>query len=258
MLGARVLGAFVLAPVVLGAAYLGGAPLSALVFVGSVLGLAELRNMLARREVHLWFCAGVVASGLFAASALAGNPIVLLCIVAASTMSTLAFPVLSRQSVLQTDVAATLYGILYVPYLASHVVLLRRLGVWPLALAIGATWSCDVFAYFAGKAFGRHKLLPRVSPGKSWEGTIAGVLAATAFAVLAGRYALLPLSTSVVAGVLLGTVGQVGDLAESALKRYCGVKDSGSLIPGHGGVLDRFDSLLFNGTALYYFLTLVK
>jgi phosphatidate cytidylyltransferase len=122
-----------------------------------------------------------------------------------------------------------------------------------------AIWMCDSGAYFAGRAFGRHKLFPRVSPNKTWEGAIAGFLAAVLAFVLFRQFLLpyLSLRDALVCGGIIGIFGQIGDLVESLLKRDAGVKDSSTLIPGHGGVLDRFDSLLFVAPLLFCFLDFV-
>ncbi|MBI5474376.1 MAG: phosphatidate cytidylyltransferase [Ignavibacteriae bacterium] len=122
-----------------------------------------------------------------------------------------------------------------------------------------AIWMCDSLAYFAGRMFGRHKLFERVSPNKTWEGAIAGYLGADMTFIAAQQF-VLPYMTVVdafICGSIVGVFGQIGDLAESLLKRDAGVKDSSALIPGHGGVLDRFDSLIFVSPLLYLFLRLV-
>lgn len=119
-------------------------------------------------------------------------------------------------------------------------------------------WICDSAAFFLGTAFGKHKLFPRISPNKSWEGAVAGFI----FAVLTMTAAhfiildFLSLTESIILGAIIGIVGQVGDLIESLIKRDAEVKDSSSLIPGHGGVFDRFDSLLFSSPFVYLYLTL--
>ncbi len=120
-------------------------------------------------------------------------------------------------------------------------------------------WMCDSLAYFAGRTLGKHKLFERVSPNKTWEGAIAGYLGAVITFVAAQQF-VLPYMTVVdalICGSVVGVFGQIGDLAESLLKRDAGVKDSSALIPGHGGVLDRFDSLIFVSPLLYLFLRLV-
>ena len=114
----------------------------------------------------------------------------------------------------------------------------------PLLMTIVAVWAADVTAYLVGSAVGRRKIAPRISPGKTWEGTVAGVIAAGLVVILWSRPELgLPTESFVIA-VLIGPVAFAGDLVESWLKRRAGVKDSGTLLPGHGGVLDRIDSLL--------------
>lgn len=122
-----------------------------------------------------------------------------------------------------------------------------------------AIWVCDSAAFSVGRKLGRHKLFPRVSPNKTWEGAVAGFVAALAVFVLARALVLpyLSVAQSLVCGSIVGVVGQVGDLAESLLKRDAGVKDSSSLIPGHGGVLDRFDSLLFVAPAMFAYLDFI-
>ncbi|KXK56872.1 MAG: phosphatidate cytidylyltransferase [Chlorobi bacterium OLB7] len=119
-------------------------------------------------------------------------------------------------------------------------------------------WTCDSFAYYGGRLFGKHKLFERVSPKKTWEGAISGAFGAVG-AMLAMRALALPFLTvtdAIVMGLICGIFGQLGDLAESHLKRDAGVKDSSQLIPGHGGILDRFDSLLFVSPMIYLYLLL--
>jgi phosphatidate cytidylyltransferase len=113
-----------------------------------------------------------------------------------------------------------------------------------LLIAAIPIWCGDTAAIFAGKAFGKHKMAPALSPNKTWEGGIANFLACVIAALAVGRHAGLETLTSVALGINCGVMGQIGDLFESSLKRTAGVKDSGTLLPGHGGVLDRLDSLL--------------
>jgi len=132
-------------------------------------------------------------------------------------------------------------------------------GGYTVISIFAAIWICDTAAYFIGRSIGRHKLFPRVSPNKTWEGAVAGFIAAIGVFLLA-RVLVLPylsVPQSIVCGSIVGLIGQVGDLAESLLKRDAGVKDSSSLIPGHGGVLDRFDSLLFVAPAMFVYLDFI-
>ena len=133
-----------------------------------------------------------------------------------------------------------------------------------VAFPLAVTWINDTFAYFGGRRFGKHKLIPRVSPGKTREGTIAGLIGGVLTAVLYGQFVFeqwlgIPFGilAGVMGGVLLSAGAVVGDLAESLLKREAGVKDSGTLLPGHGGVLDRFDALYFTLPIAYWFLHFV-
>lgn len=147
-------------------------------------------------------------------------------------------------------------GLLYLPLLLGHLVLLRQLpeGREWIFLTLMAVMACDSFALFTGVKFGKRKLYPAVSPNKSQEGGIGGLLGAV-IAVMVAKFTFLPLLgyvDGILFGLLLGCVGQVGDLFESLLKRACGVKDSGTIIPGHGGLLDRLDSLLFAFPLSYY------
>ena len=132
-------------------------------------------------------------------------------------------------------------------------------GGWTIIAIFASLWMCDTMAYFGGRTMGKHKLFVRVSPNKTWEGAVWGFLGAVA-AMLAMRAWVLPymaVHQALVIGVLIGVFGQIGDLAESAMKRDAGIKDSSSLIPGHGGVLDRFDSLIFVAPILYLYIDFV-
>ncbi|MFH2004311.1 MAG: phosphatidate cytidylyltransferase [Bacteroidota bacterium] len=132
-------------------------------------------------------------------------------------------------------------------------------GGYTIITIFATIWICDTAAYFGGKFLGKHKLFERVSPNKTWEGAIAGFLFAIVAAV-AAKYFLLEyftLQDAIVLGVIVGIFGQLGDLVESLLKRDAGIKDSSSLIPGHGGVLDRFDSLLFVSPVFYLYLDFI-
>jgi phosphatidate cytidylyltransferase len=134
---------------------------------------------------------------------------------------------------------------------------LRAIDRFWLLYALAINWVGDIAAYYTGRTFGRHKLAPRVSPGKSWEGAIGSLIFTVALGIWYGRATGLPLpwwqfgALSAVANA----AGQIGDLAESALKRGAGLKDSGTLLPGHGGFLDRLDSSLFTLPVVYFFLT---
>jgi phosphatidate cytidylyltransferase len=152
--------------------------------------------------------------------------------------------------------AWTIAGILYLGWLLSYLVALRGLdgGRNWVFFALFTTFASDTAAFFIGRALGRHKLAPRVSPGKTWEGTIAGVFGAIIVSLLFTLLIPISYAHAIVLGILVSIFGQLGDLVESLLKRNMGVKDSSRLIPGHGGFLDRIDSVVFAGVVVYYYV----
>jgi phosphatidate cytidylyltransferase len=158
------------------------------------------------------------------------------------------------------SVGASILGVMYVALLGSHLVAVRtgftpRLSRDLLAFFFLVIMGSDIGAYYTGRLIGKHKLAPKISPGKTWEGLIGGVVAALAMAALAHFWFFrdLPLKLALPLAALMTIVGVLGDLTESALKRGAGAKDAASLLPGHGGILDRLDSLLFNAPLIYYF-----
>jgi len=158
------------------------------------------------------------------------------------------------------SVGATILGVLYIPLLGSHLVMLRTgfnqtLSAHLLSFFFLVLMGGDTGAYYVGRALGKRKLAPSISPGKTWEGAFGGLVAALAMATLAHFWFFreLPLKYTLPLATLMTVVGIFGDLVESALKRGAGAKDAANLLPGHGGILDRLDSLLFNAPLIYYF-----
>lgn len=145
-------------------------------------------------------------------------------------------------------------AILYGAFLPSHFLLLRAepQGLALLLLVMLGTWAADTGAYFIGTKWGRHKLAPAISPNKSVEGAVGGILLAALAAQYVNNRLQIGLLPGWVLGIVIGIAAGVGDLFESALKREAGVKDAGWILPGHGGVLDRIDSLLFTVPVVYY------
>jgi phosphatidate cytidylyltransferase len=153
-------------------------------------------------------------------------------------------------------VVATLLPIVYVGWLLGHALLLGVLpdGAHLVLLLVGTTWAGESAALLVGSVVGRHPLAPVISPRKTVEGAVGQLVASIIAAFVLGAW-LLPqwsVGATVLTGAVLGVLGQIGDLAESVIKRSVGAKDTGGLIPGHGGVLDRLDGLLFNAPALFY------
>ncbi len=168
------------------------------------------------------------------------------------------------------NIGSTLVGIFYIGILSAAIIDLREFyrdsaftypqGGYLIISILASIWICDSAAYFIGSAFGKHKLFPRVSPNKSWEGAVAGFIFAVVGMIAAHEFILnfLELKDVIVIGLIVGLFGQIGDLIESLIKRDSHVKDSSSIIPGHGGILDRFDSLLFTAPIVYLYLTLIR
>ena len=155
---------------------------------------------------------------------------------------------------------ATILGVLYVVLLGGHLVALRtgfeeKLSAHLLSFFFLILMGADTGAYYVGRAIGKHKLAPAISPGKTWEGVAGGVVAALALAAVAHFWFFkeLPLKWALPLAAMMVVLGILGDLTESALKRGAGAKDTAKLLPGHGGALDRLDSLLFNAPLIYYF-----
>jgi len=162
-----------------------------------------------------------------------------------------------------TDFAVTIAGVLYIGWLGAYLISLRALpdGLWGLWVTLPAVWFADTGAYFIGKRFGRHKLSPRLSPKKTWEGYVGGILAGSLGAVawvalwelwFPPSPVLTPIRVALL-GLVIAVITPLGDLGESMIKRQVGIKDSSQLIPGHGGVFDRIDSWLWAGVIGYYF-----
>ncbi|NJD01593.1 MAG: phosphatidate cytidylyltransferase [Ruminiclostridium sp.] len=166
-----------------------------------------------------------------------------------------------------TDIAVTIMGLFYVVFLFSFIILVRNMGergdlyIW---LVFVGAWAPDTAAYFTGVAFGKTKILPVISPKKTLEGSMGGVAGGMAIMPAVGLYlnvqGIQPGGISfyhyIILGLLCGIISQVGDWAASAIKRHAGIKDYGRLMPGHGGVLDRFDSTLFVAPVVYFYLSI--
>jgi len=155
---------------------------------------------------------------------------------------------------------ATVLGVLYIALLGSHLLSIRMgftqlLSAHLLSFFFLILMGADAGAYYTGRAIGKHKLAPKISPGKTWEGVFGGLVAALAMAAVSHYWFFreLPLKWALPLALVMTIVGILGDLTESALKRGAGAKDAANILPGHGGILDRLDSLLFNAPLIYYF-----
>jgi phosphatidate cytidylyltransferase len=237
-------------PLVLWLVYLGGWPMFGLAAVAALVALHELYWMTRTlRPV-------VLAGYLGALAALLGATLGGADWALAGLMSTLLVAFVIKGGVSTVSVSVTLLGVAWIGLGLAHALLLRDIdehGVLAVYTVLLAVWAGDAAAYFVGRLVGRHKLAPAVSPGKSWEGLIAGTVATVAVTFVAVyEQSFLTIPESLALGVVIAIVAPLGDLFESALKRDADVKDSGRLLGGHGGVLDRIDALLFAWVAAYY------
>ncbi len=167
------------------------------------------------------------------------------------------------------NIGSTFLGVFYIGIFASSLIGIREFypaaghsyvkGGYIIISMFVTIWICDSAAFFGGSAFGKHKLFPRVSPNKSWEGAVFGFIFAVVTMIFAKIVLLKFLSWLIIIalGIIIGIIGQLGDLVESLFKRDTGVKDSSNLIPGHGGIFDRFDSILFTAPVVLLFLKII-
>lgn len=253
----RIVVAAALLPLVLGAVYAGGWWLFALALVGALTGFHELS--VAARSLRPLTLAGFTGVVVALLGAELGGPTWLLGGVMATVALALGlFLVSSVRQTATGSFAITLLGVTWIAGGLGHLLLLRDLPVDGRLLiftVLFAVFADDTAAFFFGRALGRHRLAPAISPGKTVEGFVAG----TVFGVAVAFFALyeqdvVGVGESLVLGLAIAIAATLGDLFESAVKRDLGVKDSGRLLGGHGGVLDRVDSLLWAGPAAYYTL----
>jgi phosphatidate cytidylyltransferase len=274
----RTITALVYGVVVLAALFAPWPTFAVLVAILAVLGYLELRALFRYRSYQPWLV-GVVFVVLFILAHLygAGSPSELMVwtLLVTAAFGAVAIAVFVEQAMRGRPLPAvlgavlTLGGALYLGYFFGFLIELWRaddaatrgwlgsLPVW-LILALVPTWAADVAAYLVGARIGRRRIAPRISPGKTWEGTLAGFAAAAIVALLIATSAGIKTGPTLLLAVLVGPVGFASDLLESAIKRAAGAKDSGTLLPGHGGVLDRIDSLIFVAPAVAFVLWLAR
>jgi phosphatidate cytidylyltransferase len=258
--GIRTLSAALLGGVVLAVLFFGGTwGLAAAVAVIAALAATEL-YALARRERRL-------PNEMFGITAVVAMPLVaarwggsgLAAVISALIVASLVWHVLFRQ-VRLSDTAVTVFGAAYVGFTLSHVVLIRQLdgGTMLTLTMILGIWANDVAAYLVGSTVGKRPLAARISPRKTWEGLAGGTAGTVAVWLLVGPLAEtgLSVSTLLLIGLVSSLAAVFGDLAESRFKREASVKDSGTLLPGHGGFLDRFDSFIVVSIVTYYLLVM--
>jgi phosphatidate cytidylyltransferase len=263
VLRTRVLAALIFAPALAGIVYLGGLALEISCFIIAMLALYEFLELTLGKG--LWYAkAFAFAGGALVCWSILGWPhaIALSMLWPGSTI-VIFLAVLARPEPIDTSIRRASFMAFGIAYGAGLVPFLARLRELPdgFALAFAAlfcTWAADTGAYFAGRFLGRHKLYPKISPSKTVEGFVGGLVAAVAAAVAIQVVFHVPITLvdAVAIGSIAAVFGVAGDLCESMLKRSVGAKDSSALIPGHGGVLDRFDAVMFVAPAVYLYVDL--
>lgn len=234
----------------------GGLLWNLLVVLVIVLGFRELDRLLRLQQCQPSTSAFYLAVVPLTLNAVTGQDYAFMFWLTVASWYTFFLALFKRPRVSMPNIGATLFAILYVGYFPLHFVLLRQLpnGLAYVLLTLMVVAAADIGAYYVGKRFGKHLLAPELSPKKTREGLVGGVLAGLAVGQLGGASFGLPLAHTAVLSTLLVVVGVLGDLVESKLKRDSGVKDSGTALASHGGVLDRVDSYLFAGGVAYYYV----
>ena len=265
MLKKRVLSALWIIPLLIAAVWFGEPWFTIFVAIWGLLAVFEFYKVTAVTKVLPLTYIGLVWTLFFILSPHFGYYFLMpLLLTSAVILSLICLLLLSQKEKAYTSWAWTMAGILYVGWLLSYFVALRG-GYHPLLItetagrdwvffALFATFGSDTSAFFVGKTLGRHRLAPYISPGKTWEGAIAGVFGAIIVGIIFTIFMPISYGQAIFLGLLVSVFGQLGDLVESLLKRSMGIKDSSKIIPGHGGALDRIDSIVFAGVVVYYFV----
>ncbi len=248
---------------------MGGTLFAGFALVLSILAWFEYARAFHRKGSNLTFLTGILGLFLLWGCAWLGNADESMAVTTGIVLIVLLESVLLHGRVSFVDACTSVAGILYLGLSFAHMVMLR--GLYPetmLATSLGSfefgcamiwvmfigTWASDTFAYFVGSAIGSHKLCPTISPNKTVEGFLGSVVGTTAAVAGLGVFFSLPVAEMAGLGFCISLLATLGDLVESVAKRYTGIKDSGNIIPGHGGVWDRFDSVLFTAPLVYYFV----
>ncbi len=268
----RVISGVVIALLIVFTGYVGSYPLLAFLFICSVIAFYEMFRALGGlkedRKISFPVAAGTAAVCVYyiclgsAGSSLKADrvfgSVLIVYVIALMLYGIIRFPAFDEK-----EVTGAVFSFIYIPYFISFAYRARMLtyGIYIFALIFISSWVCDTSAYFAGRAFGRHKLAPQLSPKKTVEGSIGGIIGAAAGSFIAALILYLVhgedhMLLFTLAGAAGSMISQAGDLAASAIKRVRGIKDYGNVIPGHGGMMDRFDSVIFTAPVIYLICSL--
>lgn len=260
----RYIGALVLSPLIV-VLLLGGIYLEISIMILSLLGMYEFFNTVRKNNIKPLSVIGYAACILYYITIMLNstNYFLIFFEIVILVFILLCIPIFSEKYN-YIDTSATLLSFLYIAVFFSFIILIykKNYGDYLVWLVFISSWMCDTTAYYTGKYFGKNKLCPKVSPKKTIEGAIGGLIGS---AIACGIYGIIlnkvgvkiPVFNFFLVGIFSGIFCQFGDLAASTIKRHANVKDYSNLIPGHGGILDRFDSILFASVVVYYYISIV-
>jgi len=256
MLKTRVVSALIGVPVLLGTSYLGGFYWQTIVLILAGIACWEYLQMMRYKQLHpMTIPAGALMLALLFGRQLGPmqGEVLFLSVIAMVLMLVFSYPSYDHY-----DLALSFFGACYTGYLFGFALLLSDSSSYLMLWYVMAlTWSSDIGGYLFGSLWGHNRMTPLLSPHKTWEGAMGGLFLSVALSMLASQAGLLggiSLAEAILVGTLASGAAQLGDLLESSLKRFFEVKDSGKIIPGHGGVLDRFDSFMLVLPTVYYLL----
>ncbi len=261
----RLISGIVLVAIILVAALMGGVVMFSLSLTLSIIGVYEIYKTVDIQNKSIGVV-GYIATVCYYLSIYFWNEKYLLLIIIAYLLVLMSMYVFTFPKYKTEQVLMAFFGVIYVAVLMSFMYLLRISdgGKFTFWLIFIASWGCDTCAYLAGMICGKHKMAPVLSPKKTIEGAVGGVLGAALIGALYGHFVgdYISMSNAVIGFAVVcgitGLVSMIGDLTASAIKRNYDIKDYGKLIPGHGGVLDRFDSIIFTSPIIYYLVTLIN
>ncbi|MDR7856234.1 phosphatidate cytidylyltransferase [Tissierella sp.] len=231
----------------------GGYLLSFAVYIVSIIGLKEFYKAIENLNITPIYSIGYLgATGLFISILLQKEYLGLIFTI---IVITLLISVVINKNTSIEDVSLTIMGILYIPFLLFHIIYLDNTKyIWLIFIIAFGT---DTFAYLTGNLFGKRKLCPKVSPNKTIEGFVGGIFGSCILLIAYAMYFNInPIWKIIVLSIVCSVIAQLGDLVASKIKRISGIKDYGSIMPGHGGILDRFDSIIFTAPVIYYYTSI--
>lgn len=258
MLKKRILSGLIGAALAIFLVYEGGIAYFLAIFLFTLLGLEEYRRLSIQGNYYFPRYVSFAAAGIYLVLLYLRVPNILE-IAPLFLFFPFSFYLILNKNFSFRDLIFTAWGVIYIVWLFGFLIALRNLpnGLNYSLFLFLSIWINDTASFFIGSNLGKHKLIPRISPNKTVEGALGGLLGTAVFVFLFSGFVNMEPATAVLVGVFISLLGQAGDLLESALKRFLNTKDSGELIPGHGGVLDRFDSVLMAAPFLYFYVKFI-